>query len=1261
MIGQEEQLDILLNFKSNLAEAVNKSKSIITDLNGQIATLQSRWGEISKQRSKAANQERKEINDTIATLRKQISAENELMNTRNQYSAVQMKNHRVTMDSMIADRQKESKNWSNILKARFAEEDKYNKETEKLRAFSNSLQKEHLAAELISHKQAYNARLLEEKKFNEESRAFAKWGAEFNKQQLADELAMYKNNQRVKATMAKEAAKKAASDKKAEDRTWKGAWFGSDSGTTFGHKFLTTSQYAAAGAGIFAVASAFTALGTAALEADLNMRTMAAVLKLNLSDATALDKAVRNLGETYGGTTSEIEQVAIALGRAGIKTKDITDATEVVLAMARLTGDTFEQSSNAIISFQQVFGNTTSIQALGDKLAYVANVSRLTTHDIGTFSNYALAAAKDVGLTEDAVGGLAAAFSNAGVNASTIGTQIRRFTTLLTDNSEAVTNFFRSLGVNQDNLLANLQKGGKESNAAILEFVDTLKKVDKATFTNLTGQMDILAANSLQLMRNNSDNIRTFVTDLQTGMVGQLDSTKVILDSYTVTFETMWNKMKNIAANGLADMNEEATRLAGIWNLVAGEKEKASLNFLAVEEQNDAKALAIHRENFNKKLITEEKYAEYEQHFAAKSVERDRKVTELMSKNALTVVRTNQEKVASFETLRAAQLDVLLNENSTKNQIDIANKQYKHYTKQIEELTEAKQKEIVTSKVMASALSPKEALATVNLLLDANKNASKEEEIFRQKTAEAMKDNVSLMVKQTEGLSKYGNSYKELQNYITNDPIDTQAALNRRFDESVKKQREALSAGLSTEAYDAELNVIKDIMSINSKNIELKKEEVSLDVKKASMAKQSAQDTSTAENKRQKALEIQQSITTEAAKHAQYEQDYADNMLDSYTRAEQKYRLQVSTTALAYDNYLTAKGTTFEAEKYNTYMLELTKLYSTQDKYLREIETKEEKRKSFNMEIQSAMQMATEQEQVRLGIIEKATDSESEKLRLKIEQARLDGLINDTEKNRLLDQLGQLDTLQNRKKDIHTLSMEYQRQINEQETLGYTVAKSAMTELENGMMEFFDVTSEGWLDWHSLASSVLKDIYKQLLQQLVIKQLVSGIAGGITSAFGNVSTAMTYGTNIGSEQTAMLAAQDMGFATGGIIPAKGYATGGVLSGGTGIRDDIYLGNVQGTQMFAMGGEFITQKSSVNADTRGTLEYINKTGAVPTQGTAVNVPVKVNIENHTGQTMSADMIETLTKPNEKGEYEKVVNIVLRASKEDPRIRAMLKGR
>lgn len=180
-------------------------------------------------------------------------------------------------------------------------------------------------------------------------------------------------------------------------------------------------------------------------------------------------------------------------------------------------------------------------------------------------------------------------------------------------------------------------------------------------------------------------------------------------------------------------------------------------------------------------------------------------------------------------------------------------------------------------------------------------------------------------------------------------------------------------------------------------------------------------------------------------------------------------------------------------------------------------------------------------------------------------------------------------------------------------------------------------------------------IYKQLLEQLVIKQLKSGIAGGISSGFGNVGTAMTYNTNVGSQQTSMLAAQDAGFNSGGMIPTKGYASGGILSGGTGIRDDIYLGNVGGTRVFAMGGEFITRKSSVNQETKGTLDYINKTGTTPNQGSQVNVPVKINIENQTGNAISADMIQQMTQTNDKGEYEKVVNIVLKASISDPRIR------
>lgn len=64
--------------------------------------------------------------------------------------------------------------------------------------------------------------------------------------------------------------------------------------------------------------------------------------------------------------------------------------------------------------------------------------------------------------------------------------------------------------------------------------------------------------------------------------------------------------------------------------------------------------------------------------------------------------------------------------------------------------------------------------------------------------------------------------------------------------------------------------------------------------------------------------------------------------------------------------------------------------------------------------------------------------------------------------------------------------------------------------------------------------------------------------------------------------------QSMENAKGGFI---GYAGGGVLHGGSGVRDDIYLGTVNGRAQFAMGGEYIVNKKSTRKH-RNLLEHIN---------------------------------------------------------------------
>lgn len=345
------------------------------------------------------------------------------------------------------------------------------------------------------------------------------------------------------------------------------------------HSAKRALGYTALFAGIGAVTGAFGAMISNVMEADLQMRTLGAVLKLNLTQARDLSESVRTLGETYGGSLKDIEGVALALARAGIATKDMIPATEIVLRMARLTGDTFEQSASAIISFQQVFGDTTNIETLGNKLAYVANMSRLSTQDIGTFANYALAAAKAVGLTEDAVGALATAFSVAGSNSSTIGTQLRTLTGIFSESSKDITSFFNGIGVSQEGMRDKLQQGGKVSNQAMRDFVDILANVDSMTFNKLTGSMDKLTVNALNLVRNNKDNIQKFMTDLENGAEGQLKAVDSILEAHRITLEKYWNSILNYSQESVTKL-EEILSDNKIENTIATLTQKLSGNFV---------------------------------------------------------------------------------------------------------------------------------------------------------------------------------------------------------------------------------------------------------------------------------------------------------------------------------------------------------------------------------------------------------------------------------------------------------------------------------------------------------------------------------------------------------------------------------------------------------------------------------------------------------------------------------------------------------
>lgn len=1289
MTSSENQIDILLNYKSNFDTMAKDIESRIESLSSTINQQQTRFTEIAKSRTKAHNEERRLIKSNVVELQKQLKFSEQVVKSQN-FGVITQRN---ALDTIISKHKEHNRVVSEGIKQqfieRFAQEDKIAKQkeeltnkvssmTSKLSQFQNknaeqeiatarATSKVHVAIVEQEAKAKNKAKLDEESKFNKESNAFKQFGANFNKQLLNEELIQHTNNIKAKSQASAKALLDESNAKRAYSKTFGGAL---TEGTTFGHKIATTAQYMVAGTAIYGVASAITAMASASLEADLNMRTMSAVLKISKSDATVLDDSVRKLGETYGGTTGEIEQVAIALGRAGVKTKEITDATKVVLAMARLTGDTFEQSASAVISYQQVFGDTKNITELGNKLAYIANVSRLSTQDIGTFSNYALAAAKDVGLTEDAVGGLAAAFSNAGVNASTIGTQIRRFTALLTENSTDVDNFFRGIGVNQANLLADLQKGGAASNTAMIDFVNTLSKVDKSKFTNLVGQMDILAGNSLKLMRNNSENITKYVKDLQTGVGDQLENTRIILESYKVTFESIWNQILNQGSKALQSesMNFAKSSFSAGLAILTGDMEQAKKISLAFNKDTADASMQQAEADFNSGKMASEKYLAMKAEYLQKVASLEKQTKDLVTKD---IKKSTADQMISIDNLLreslytmntgAADGTKLVGEAAKNQQALIDNlvaQKVELYSATVKQKT-ADSDSIVTNATLNLGL--EKQLANITAMRNAKLNTSVEEKMFAESANAELKKNNDEINKQVESLGKYADAKKRVQDIVEGSNGDV-SDLNVRVLKRLNEIKNTTITPSNKDELTYEVNVLNKAKSINEANVKIMTE-------KNTLIGKNIQDEESAQRKAEIAADRQQKIndaTIDAqAKIKEYSTQLQVSEEVTLSKAESRLRVDASLLSISYDRYAAAKGTADESERFKEYQESEAKYLQTSVVYVTEIAKQEEKRASLKIELDSSLEQSIESEQVRLGIIEKATDSEYEKLRVKIEQGKIDGLLYGEELARQEARLAQLDTLQRKKKDVNTLAMEYQRELADQETAGYIAAKAGLSALEDGMMNFFDVTSEGWLDWHALVTDVLHSIYKQLLQELVIKQMVSGIAGGISSAFG-ASATPTGGSYQGVTSSVIVpdAAPTFSafpgvYAMGGMIPTKGYANGGVLSGGTGIRDDIYLGNVSGTQVFAMGGEFITRKDAVNDSTKGTLDYINKTGQVPS-GSGVNVPVSINIENQTGQAISADMISQMTKTNDSGDYEKVVNIVLKASQVDPRMRNLMKG-
>lgn len=219
----------------------------------------------------------------------------------------------------------------------------------------------------------------------------------------------------------------------------------------------------------------------------------------------------------------------------------------------------------------------------------------------------------------------------------------------------------------------------------------------------------------------------------------------------------------------------------------------------------------------------------------------------------------------------------------------------------------------------------------------------------------------------------------------------------------------------------------------------------------------------------------------------------------------------------------------------------------------------------------------------------------------------------------------ELESLERKKEDIELTQENYKMALElEQELYEYQkyrlsdvgkLTETTTNALKSGMKDFFDITSDGFGDLGNLANNVLSQIISKMIEVQMVNPFVDAATPMLSDFIGSLF---------------------------GKKPTKAYASGGLLTGGSGIRDDLYLGAASGSHVFAMGGEYIVNKNATNSVGKNTMDYINSTGKLPdTSGDNI----KVEIINQTSSNIDSAEVLKSTKTNEKGEEEKILSVVL----------------
>lgn len=327
-----------------------------------------------------------------------------------------------------------------------------------------------------------------------------------------------------------------------------------------------------------------------------------------------LEAKARSLGATTIYSASQAAEAMTILAQAGYSVSDMLDTalTDSVLMLAQAGGTDLQVAADTMaVALKSMKLQTTEAARATDVMAAAAVAGRVDVKDMVTVFGYAGGAAQLFGVSLEELGGAMAVASNAGIDASTVGTSMRAIFSRLAAPSRDAADALDLIGVKTSDFLDEaghfkdvneifgMLAGGISKLGDDAQKVDVMKSIGGAeamttfqalvegsglasnAFADISRQMELAGLNSgalantmngplkssMDLLSSQTEFTADAVTGLFTSLKVPTDEVRAALDGVGIALQ---------GVDGAArPLSEVVGDLAGKWTTLTGEQQQA--------------------------------------------------------------------------------------------------------------------------------------------------------------------------------------------------------------------------------------------------------------------------------------------------------------------------------------------------------------------------------------------------------------------------------------------------------------------------------------------------------------------------------------------------------------------------------------------------------------------------------------------------------------------------------------------------------------